>query len=117
MQVPVELKPALWGAVAGAAALWIVGFSWGGWTTSATASAQAKTQADRAVVGALAPVCAYRFKQHADAQTNLAELKKISSWQRGTFIEKGGWATMAGSATADSSVASACAEMLLVSGA
>lgn len=113
MQVPSELKPALWGALGGAAALWIVGFSWGGWTTAATASAQAKTQADKAVVLALAPICVQRFKQQADATANLDALKKVSSWQQGSFIEKGGWATIAAGGTADTGVANACAEMLL----
>jgi hypothetical protein len=110
-----ELKPALWGALGGAAALWIVGFSWGGWTTSATAASQAKSLADKAVVMALAPICADRFKRQADAATNLEALKKVSTWQRGSFIEKGGWATMAAGGTADSAVAGACADLLTAS--
>src|ERR1700741_2446825 len=113
MQVPSELKPAIWGALAGAAALWIVGFSWGGWTTGATAAAQAKMQSEKAVVMALAPICVQRFKQEKDAATNLAALKGLSSWQKSSFIEKGGWATIASGSTPDSGVANACAEMLL----
>jgi hypothetical protein len=112
MQVPSELKPACWGAVGGAVALAIVGFSWGGWVTGATADAQAKQRADRAVVAALTPICVDKFRQQADAATNLVELKKVSTWQQGTFVAKGGWATMPGSAAADSAVASACAEIL-----
>lgn len=112
MRVPQELKPAAWGAIAGAVALWIVGFSWGGWTTSATASAQAKSQSDKAVVLALAPICVDRFKQSTDAPANLVELKKASTWQRGDFIVKGGWAKMPGATAADPTVASACAELL-----
>jgi alpha/beta superfamily hydrolase len=112
MQVPSELKPALLGALTGAAALWIVGFSWGGWTTAATASAQAKTQSERAVVAVLAPLCVARFRAQTDAAENLVALKKVSSWQQGTFIEKGGWAAPAGT-TADSAVASACADILV----
>ena len=42
----------------------------------------------------------------------MVELKKVSSYQQGSFIEKGGWATLPGSDTANSSVARACAEML-----
>ena len=109
-----ELKPAVWGAIAGAAALWIVGFSWGGWTTSATASSTAKSQADKAVVMALAPICAERFKREANVQANTDALKKVSSWQRGEFIEKGGWATMATGGTASPGVGNACAELLVV---
>jgi nucleoid-associated protein YgaU len=89
-----------------------VGFTWGGWSTGATAETQAKQRAERAVVTALAPICADKFRQQADAPANLVELKKVSSWQQGSFVEKGGWATMPGSTSTDSAVASACAEIL-----
>ena len=42
----------------------------------------------------------------------MVELKKVSSYQQGPFIEKGGWATLPGSDNANSAVARACAEML-----
>jgi hypothetical protein len=112
MRIPVELKPALWGAVGGAAALAIVGFSWGGWVTGGTAEAQAALRANTAVVTALAPICVERFRKEPNADANLVELRKVSSWQQGTYIQKGGWATMPGSTEGSSSVASACAEML-----
>jgi hypothetical protein len=111
-QIPPEVKPACWGAVAGAIALAVIGFSWGGWVTGATAEAKAKQRADQAVVAALAPICADKFRQQADASANLVELKKISSWMQGSFIEKGGWATMPGGSAPDAAVARACAEML-----
>ncbi len=41
MNIPIETKPALWGAAGGAVVLAIVGFSWGGWVTSSTAEAGA----------------------------------------------------------------------------
>jgi hypothetical protein len=116
MQVPAELKPACWGAVGGAVALAIVGFTWGGWLTGATAETQAKQRSERAVVAALAPICADKFKKQADASANLIELKKVSSWQQGSFVEKGGWAMMPGSTSTDSAVASACAELLRTAG-
>jgi hypothetical protein len=37
MQVPASVKPAVWGAVGGAVAAMIVGFTWGGWVTGGTA--------------------------------------------------------------------------------
>jgi len=49
------VKPALWGAAAGAIALAIVGFNWGGWVTGGTAETLAKNSAATAVVAALAP--------------------------------------------------------------
>jgi hypothetical protein len=112
MQIPPELKPASWGAAGGAIALAIVGFTWGGWVTGGTAELKAKQRAEQAVVTALAPVCADKFRQQADAGANLVALQKVNSWQQGSFIEKGGWATMPGSTAPDSAVARACADML-----
>lgn len=113
MHIPSEVKPALWGAAGGAIGLAILGFTWGGWVTSGTAEAMAKLRASTAVTSALAPICVDKFQRQADAAASLAELKKANSWQRGDFVEKGGWATMAGSTSADSTVAKACAETLV----
>jgi hypothetical protein len=116
MEIPKEtkaaLKPALWGAAAGAIALAIVGFNWGGWVTGGTAETIAKNRAATAVVAVLAPICVEKFRQAAGASANLAEMKKATSWDQSTFIEKGGWATMPGSTEPDSAVARACAETL-----
>lgn len=114
MKIPVETKPALWGAVGGAIAAAIIGFSWGGWVTGGTAEADATQRANAAVVAALAPVCVERFQSAADATANLAALKKVDSWSQGDFIEKGGWAAARGSKSTDqlSAVAKACASLL-----
>ena len=113
--IPVGTKPALWGIVAGAIALAVLGFGWGGWTTGGKAEASARIRADDAVVVALAPVCVDRFQRAADASTNLLELKKADAWSRGTFVEKGGWATMPGTQTPErvTAVARACADLLV----
>lgn len=112
MKIPAELKPAAWGAVGGAVALAILGFSWGGWVTQSTAERTAKTRSETAVVAALSPICVVRFQQQNNATEQLVELKKISSWQQGDFIAKGGWATMPGSSSPDTDVAKACAAAL-----
>jgi hypothetical protein len=115
MKIPVETKPALWGAVGGAVAMAFVGFNWGGWVTGGKAEANAKARSEAAVVAVLAPVCVARFQREADAAANLVALKKVDSWSQGEFVEKGGWATFpsptspADQATA---VAKACATML-----
>jgi hypothetical protein len=107
------IKPAVWGAVVGAIAISIVGFSWLGWTLGSTAERMAETRAEAATVAALTPVCVARFEAQADLAAKLAEFKKVStSWNQRTFIEKGGWATMPGSTTPNSAVAEACAEKL-----
>jgi pimeloyl-ACP methyl ester carboxylesterase len=107
------VRPALWGAVAGAIALAIVGFSWGGWVTGGTAETLAKNSAATAVVAALTPICVEKFRQAADASANLVEMKKATyAWDQSKFVEKGGWATMPGSTEPNSAVAKACAESL-----
>lgn len=114
MNIPIQTKPALWGAASGAAALAIVGFSWGGWTTASTADANAKVRVTDAVVAALAPVCVDKFQRAADASANLIALKKADTWSQGDFIEKGGWAAVPGTTASErsSALANACAALL-----
>ena len=112
MQIPPELRPAAWGAVGGAVALAVIGFNWAGWVTGATANKNAREAADSAIVRVLAPICAEKFQQQADASSKIIELKKVSSWERGAFVEKGGWATMPGSTAPSMGVARACVELL-----
>jgi hypothetical protein len=108
-----SLTRLLQGAAAGAAALALVGFTWGGWVTGGTAKQMAEKSASSAVVAALAPICVDSFQRSAKAAENMAELKKIGyNWDQGKYIEKGGWATMPGSTSPDTAVATACAEML-----
>jgi alpha/beta superfamily hydrolase len=114
MQVPENTKSIVWGAVGGAVACMIIGFSWGGWVTGGTARKDAAASAHEAVVMALAPICAERFRAQGDAPAQIAALAKASSWERGTTVEKSGYALMPGSKTSDSDVARACAEMLAV---
>jgi alpha/beta superfamily hydrolase len=112
MKVPPEVKPACLGAVIGALALAVIGFSWGGWVTGATADAKAKEASKAAAVNVLAPICVQRFEQQADASAKLVELKRTSSWERAKFVEQGGWATLAGNPSPHDGVARACAELL-----
>jgi hypothetical protein len=114
MQISPDIKPACWGAVGGAIALAVIGFSYGGWVTGGNAEQMAQQRADAAVVTALAPICVDRFRQQADAAARLTALKTVNSWQQGGVIEKGGWATMPGSTSPNPAVARACAEMLVV---
>jgi hypothetical protein len=108
-----SLKPGIWGAVIGAAAISVVGFSSFGWTLGSTAERMARERAQTAVVEVLAPICVEKFQHQADAATKLLEFKKVSaSWDRRAIIEKGGWATVPGSDTPIFAVVSACAERL-----
>ena len=112
MNLPTNTKPWIQGAVVGAVAAVIVGFSWGGWVTGGSSNKAAAASAHDATVAALAPICVDRFRAQGDAAAKLVELAKASTWERGGVIEKSGFAMMPGSKTADSDVARACAEIL-----
>ena len=51
----------LWGAAAGAAAVAIVGFTWGGWVTGGQAEAMTQKRSEAAVVAVLTPICIERI--------------------------------------------------------
>ena len=112
MNLPKDTKPFLWGAAAGAVALAVVGFSWGGWVTGGTSSKLVATATHDSTVMALAPLCAERFRAQGDATAKLAELGKASTWDRAGIVERGGFATQPGGKSANSDVARACAEIL-----
>jgi thioesterase domain-containing protein len=104
----------LQGIVIGAVASMVIGFSWGGWVTGATANKLAADQAGAAVVTVLTPICVEKFMQNGDANENLAALRKITSnWQQGQYLEKGGWATRPGATSSDYELARACAAKLI----
>jgi hypothetical protein len=75
----------------------------------------AEQRGEKAVIAALTPICVAQFKgQPQDVRaTQLAALKGESSYQRGDYVEKQGWATMPGSKQADDEVADACATELM----
>lgn len=112
MKTPEWLKPGIYGAVAGAIALAIVGFSWGGWMTGSTAKKMAAEQSRFEVVAALVPICVEQSKQDPQVMETLAELKAANSYQRSNLLMETGWATMPGSSDPNRSVASACMEKL-----
>ena len=108
-----KVESAFWGAAAGAAGLALVGFSFGGWVTGGKAAEMAQQQAEKAVVAVLAPICVDKFRNAKNAGENLAKLNAISySWEKGTYVTQGGWATLPGNNEPNSGVAQACAEML-----
>jgi hypothetical protein len=112
MKMRPEIKPALMGAAGGAIVLAIVGFTWGGWITGASAEQIAKKNADTAVVAVLAPICVQQFNAAFNATASLAEMTALPGHQQAAFVEKGGWATMPGSDTPVIGVARSCAVIL-----
>jgi hypothetical protein len=113
--IPEWFKPGVWGGIVGAAVIAIVGFSAGWVVTGGSARAMAEQQGEKAVIAALTPICVAQFKSQTPEirTTKLATLQGESSWQRGDFVEKQGWATMPGSKEAEDEVADACATELM----
>ena len=107
-----SFKRLIQGAAVGAVVTMIAGFNWGGWSLESTAAKRADEASRSAVVAVLAPICVDKFQHAANATDNLIELKKVSSYMQGSFVEKGGWATSLGTDKANSAVAQACATML-----
>ena len=112
MNIPEGLKPMLKGAVLGAVALAIVGFTLGGWVTGGTAERMAADQAKLEVVAALVPICIAQSSHDPQVTETLAELKNATSYKRSDMLMKAGWATMPGTSEPDRNVAKACMEKL-----
>ena len=78
MKIHPGVKPAVWGAVVGAVAFAVVGFSSLGWTLGSTAEKMATQRAETAVVAALAPICVEKFQQQTDSAAKLVAFNKVS---------------------------------------
>ena len=101
-----------WCCVASALVTMIIGFTWGGWVKGATAQNMAETRAEDAVVKHLAPICVVQFKEDPAKDQKLKALKDMSSYERGDYVKKQGWATMPGQKEADDRVAEECARLI-----
>ena len=103
-----KIKYGVWGLVCGAVIVMIIGFAWGGWTTSGTT----KTMTQEAVLASQAAICVAQFIKDSSYEEKLKEIEKLDSWKRAEFIEKGGWDKMPGQEKADYAVSRACADGL-----
>ena len=117
MQVPSmlqgeSLKRLLQGAVTGAIITMFVGFYWGGWLLGSTAYRMANQRSELAVVAALAPVCADKFRALPDAEAKQAALSKVDSWKRGDEFPKE-FVTLPGQSYPSSALVDACSTLLL----
>ena len=117
MQVPSllqgeSLKRLLQGAVAGAIATIFVGFHWGGWSLASTADKMAKEQSELAVVAALAPVCADKFRALPDVAAKTIALSKVESWKREAEFPKE-IVTLPGETSPSSALVKACYALLV----
>ena len=87
IQWPAQTEPVLWGAVAGAVILSVVGFSFSGWHTASQTDAITSVKVATALTAAMAPVCALAFKQDSKYAANMVELKKTDEWSRSNLID------------------------------
>ena len=101
-----------WSCAACAAGTILVGFTWGGWTTGGTARSTAREAALSSRNELAAGVCVDRFRAAGDASARLVALKALGSWDRGTFVEKGGWAAMPDKVDPGNGTARLCGDKL-----
>jgi hypothetical protein len=107
-----SLKRLLQGAAAGAVATIVLGFNWGGWSLGSTADKMAKERSELAVVAALAPVCADKFRALPDADAKTIALSKVDSWKRRDEFPKD-FVTLPGESYPTSALVDACSMLLL----
>ena len=112
MNTPDWLSPAIKGAVVGAAALAVVGFTWGGWVTGGTAREMATDQARLELITALVPICLEKSEQDPNVVATLAEMKEANFSRRSQLLMNAGWATMPGSSGPNRGVATECMKKL-----
>ena len=108
LETAAKIKYGVWGLICGAVIAMIIGFAWGGWTTSSTT----QTRTQDAVVASQAAICVAQFMKEPNHEVKLKELSELGSWQRADAIEKGGWDKMPGQEKAGYAVARACADGL-----
>jgi len=111
-----KIQIGLVSAIAGAIALAIIGFSWGGWVTAGTAQEMAEEKAENAVIDRLVPICVAQYKEDPEKDRKQKELKDVSGLQKGDFVEKQGWATLPGEEKPDRMVAEECAKRIIALG-
>src|SRR5438093_1199811 len=107
-----SLTRLLQGAAAGAIATMFVGFYWAGWSLASTTDKTAKDRSELAVIAALAPVCADKFRALPDAETKKVALSKIESWKRRDEFPKE-FVTLPGESYPSSALVDACYGLLL----
>ena len=97
------------GLICGGIIAMIIGFNWGGWTTSSTT----KTTTEEAVLASKAAICVAQFVKDPNYKENIKEFEKLESYgmnNTSDYVRKHGWDKMPGEEKAGPDVAYACAE-------
>lgn len=108
MTYPNWLRPGVYGALIGAVAITIAGFSWGGWVTGSQAEAMASSRSHDALIAALVPVCIDQSQTDTDRTAKLASIQEAISYKRRDAVMEAGWATVPGSEQPNRDLAQAC---------
>jgi hypothetical protein len=103
-EMEAKMKFGIGGLICGAIVAMIIGFVWGGWSTSSTS----QKMSDSAVLASQAAICVAQFMKEPNSQEKLKEFGKIEGYKQSEFIEKGEWDKMPGQEKASYGVASAC---------
>ena len=99
-----KIRFGVWGFVSGACVAMIVGFVWGGWTTSGTT----QKMSDEAVLTSRVAICVAQFMHDPGYKKTLEEFRELDSYKRSELIEKGGWDKMPGQEKAAWGVSAPC---------
>ncbi|PLS20925.1 hypothetical protein [Neptunicoccus cionae] len=108
MTFPEWTKPGIYGALGGAIAVTILGFTWGGWTTDGNAQTMAQNLAKDEVTLAMVPVCLDISAADPERIEKLNILQDLSGYGRRNAMMDTGWATRPGSDKPDRNLADAC---------
>ena len=104
-----NLRSIISGAVGGAIVAMIIGFTFGGWSTSNAT----QMKVDETLLASQSAICVAQFMKQPNSQKELIELKKLGgAYSIGMHISKNGWDKMPGEEKAHLSVARACADGL-----
>lgn len=112
MTFPEWTKPGIYGAIAGAIAISILGFSVGGWTTGGSAQEMAEDLAEKEVTQAMVPLCVSMSKSDPERIAKMATIQEASGFSRRKAVLDTGWATLPGEENPNRDLAAACVDAL-----
>jgi hypothetical protein len=103
-ETEVKVKYGSWGVIGGAVIATVIGFAWGGWTTSSTT----QKMSEEAVQATRAAICVAQFKNDPNYEARLKEFGGMDSNKRSDYVQTGGWDKMPNQEQPTWGVASAC---------
>lgn len=113
MQLPTWIKPALYGVLAGALGLWLLGFYVFGWVSTTAANQLAIERSHAAVSTALTPYCLAAAQADPQYDARLATIKAESIVSRkAALVRDYGWANTPDSTSPDTRLAMNCVTAL-----